>query len=68
LGAGAAIRVADMEEGVAQALSLLGDAARARDASSRSLAFAAEHRGAARRMAQQIEGLVRTGSISPASD
>jgi len=56
--AGAAIRVSDMNEGVAQALSLLGDASRAQEVAARSLGFAAEHRGAAQRMARLIEGVV----------
>jgi 3-deoxy-D-manno-octulosonic-acid transferase len=56
--AGAAIRVADMNDGLAQALVLLGDQQRAREASARSLAFAAQHRGAAQRMAVEIETLV----------
>ena len=58
LAAGAAIRVADMDEGVTQALALLGDAARISDASWRALAFAAEHRGAAQRMARHIAALL----------
>jgi hypothetical protein len=35
---------------------LIGDAARLADASSRALAFAAQHRGAAGRMAEAIAG------------
>jgi len=58
LAAGAAIRVADMDEGVTQALALLGDAARISDASWRALAFATEHRGAAQRMARHIAALL----------
>jgi 3-deoxy-D-manno-octulosonic-acid transferase len=56
--AGAAIRVADMERGMAEALSLLADTERARDVSTHALAFAATHRGAAQRMAQEIDVLV----------
>jgi len=56
--AGAAVRVADINDGLAQALALLGDRQRAREVSARSLAFAAHHRGAAQRMASEIEALV----------
>jgi 3-deoxy-D-manno-octulosonic-acid transferase len=63
--AGAAIRVSDMNEGVVQALSLLGDASRAQEAAARSLGFAAEHRGAAQRMAQLIEGLMPERGVFP---
>jgi 3-deoxy-D-manno-octulosonic-acid transferase len=58
LAEGAALRVADTEAGVAQALSLLADAEPCTDAVAHSLAFAARHRGAAARMAAQIEPLV----------
>jgi 3-deoxy-D-manno-octulosonic-acid transferase len=54
--AGAALRVGGMEEGLGQGLSLLSDRARLEDASRRARAFAAEHRGAARRMAAAIVG------------
>ena len=58
LAAGASARVTDMEHGVALALDWLGDppalARRAHDA----VQFAAQHRGAARRMAQSIVGLL----------
>ena len=57
LAAGAALRVADVAAGVAQALSLVGDARRRDDAVARSLAFAASHRGAAARMAVSIDAL-----------
>jgi len=53
--AGAAIRVADVDEGVREALALLADEARLNEASQRSLAFAAQHRGAAARMAAAID-------------
>ncbi|HEX6706635.1 MAG TPA: lipid IV(A) 3-deoxy-D-manno-octulosonic acid transferase [Albitalea sp.] len=56
--AGAAIRVADMDEGVREALALIADDARAREASQRALAFAAQHRGAAVRMAKAIAAVV----------
>jgi len=55
--AGAAQRVSDIETGLAQALALLADAPRLADAAQRSRAFAAEHRGAAARMAAQIVAL-----------
>jgi 3-deoxy-D-manno-octulosonic-acid transferase len=58
LAAGAAFRVADMDAGVAQALSLLGEAPRLREASERALAFATQHRGAALRMAQRIDAVL----------
>ena len=58
LAEGAALRVADTEVGVAQALSLLGDGARYEAAVSHSLAFAARHRGAAARVAVQIDALM----------
>ena len=52
--AGAAQRVADMEAGLAAALSLCGTPARRAQASRRALDFAAQHRGAAGRMADAI--------------
>ena len=58
LAAGASARVEDFDEGVALALDWLGQpgllAERARDA----LEFAAQHRGAAQRMAGRVVGLV----------
>jgi 3-deoxy-D-manno-octulosonic-acid transferase len=58
LEAGASLRVADMNEGVTRALELAGhdelDAV-----AQRAIAFAAQHRGAAQRMAQRIEPLLR---------
>lgn len=53
LDAGAAIRVADLTEGVARAIALTEPAAQ-RAASARAIAFARAHRGAAARMAQAI--------------
>jgi len=53
LAAGAAIRVATMEEGVARALAL-GQGDERRQRSEAGLAFAAAHRGAAARMAEGI--------------
>jgi 3-deoxy-D-manno-octulosonic-acid transferase len=53
LAAGASLRVADMAEGVSRALALAGHAER--DAyAQRAVAFSAQHRGAAERMAQRI--------------
>lgn len=57
--AGASVRVRDIDEGLAQALALLDDEARLADTASRARAFAAEHRGAAGRMAEAIGGVVR---------
>ncbi|MEP6874298.1 MAG: 3-deoxy-D-manno-octulosonic acid transferase [Burkholderiales bacterium] len=58
LAAGAAQRVPDMKVGVAAALELLAAPARRAQAAAQSLAFAREHQGAARRMAQRIVGLI----------
>lgn len=55
--AGAAIRVKDFDEGMAAAGGLLSDEARLAQASGNAVAFAAEHRGAAGRMAKAIERL-----------
>ena len=56
--AGAALRVADMDAGLATALDLLASPQRCAQASARALAFAAQHQGAAQRMARRIVGLV----------
>jgi len=53
--AGAAFRVSDLDEAVRVALALLADPARLEEAARRSLAFAAQHRGAASRMAAAID-------------
>jgi 3-deoxy-D-manno-octulosonic-acid transferase len=58
LAAGASRRVSDMEAGVAQAIALQSDEVR-RQAPARALAFAAQHRGAARRMAERVTALQR---------
>ena len=58
LASGAAVRVAGMEAGVREALSLL-QADVVPCLSERALAFAAQHRGAARRMAGQVDALLR---------
>ncbi|MFO1220929.1 MAG: 3-deoxy-D-manno-octulosonic acid transferase [Burkholderiaceae bacterium] len=57
LAARAAIRVASIDEGVRQAVALAGDADRA-GWSARALGFAAEHRGAALRMASRVLQIV----------
>lgn len=57
--AGAARRVASMEEGVRVALNLLSDGARRDRMAQASLAFAAAHRGAAARTASAILALVQ---------
>jgi 3-deoxy-D-manno-octulosonic-acid transferase len=52
--AGAALRAADIDDAMAQALALLSDPKRLSDAVARARDFAAQHRGAARRMAEAI--------------
>jgi 3-deoxy-D-manno-octulosonic-acid transferase len=52
--AGAALRAADFDDALNQALTLLQDGERLRDASARARSFASQHRGAARRMAEAI--------------
>lgn len=59
LAAQAAIRVDDIDEGVRVAASLARDPQRAAW-SDRALAYAAEHRGAAHRMAEQVLALGRS--------
>ena len=56
--AGAAIRVADISAGLQQGLSLCRDPQRQIQMASAAESFAAEHRGAAARMAEQILGLL----------
>ena len=53
LAAGAALRVADIDEGVARAVALAHDPAR-NDWVQRAFGFAAAHRGAAERMAREV--------------
>ncbi|WOP14642.1 3-deoxy-D-manno-octulosonic acid transferase [Ottowia sp. SB7-C50] len=66
--AGAAHRVAHLAEGLMLARQLLADAPR-RDAMRRAgLAFAAEHRGAARRTADALAALLRAGGAPPSVD
>ena len=67
--AGAALRVDGIEAGLTQALALLGNAPHLAEAGERSRTFAAEHRGAAVRMAAQVDALwteVQTRVPSPA--
>jgi 3-deoxy-D-manno-octulosonic-acid transferase len=52
--AGAAIRVADISAGLQQGLNLCRDPQRQSQMASAAESFAAEHRGAAARMAKQI--------------
>ncbi len=59
LEAGAALRVTDMEQGLAQARALIADASRREAMAGRAEAFAAAHRGAANRMAQALQGLLK---------
>ncbi len=59
LAAGASLRVADMAEGVSRALGLAGHEEREAYA-HRAKAFAAQHRGAAERMARYIAPLLTT--------
>jgi len=59
LAAGAAQRVSDMAEGLGAALALAADAATSAQASRRAREFAAQHRGAARRMAVAIAASMR---------
>jgi 3-deoxy-D-manno-octulosonic-acid transferase len=56
LEAGAARRVTDMDEAIAEGLALCGDMARRTAMQQAAQAFAAQHRGAAARMAAQIAG------------
>jgi 3-deoxy-D-manno-octulosonic-acid transferase len=55
--AGASLRTADMNAAVATARALLGEPQRLRDLSANALRFAAQHRGAAARMARRIAAL-----------
>ena len=58
LAAGAAIRVTDIEAGLAETLALSRDLKRCDEAVTRCLSFAAQHRGAAARMAVHIDALM----------
>ncbi|HWH84508.1 MAG TPA: 3-deoxy-D-manno-octulosonic acid transferase, partial [Burkholderiaceae bacterium] len=57
LAAGASLRAADMDEGVALALTLLAEPDRRAALSANALRFASQHRGAAQRMARRIAAL-----------
>jgi 3-deoxy-D-manno-octulosonic-acid transferase len=69
VAAGAALRVADLDEGVARAIELTRDALHAQWA-ERAAAFAQMHKGAARRMAERIVQLagarIGAGAVAPA--
>ncbi len=54
LAAGASLRVADMAEGVARAVSLLHQVEERDACAHRAVAFAGQHRGAAERMTQHL--------------
>jgi 3-deoxy-D-manno-octulosonic-acid transferase len=60
LAAGAAVRVADIEEGVARAIAMVHDPSRNLWVSN-AFAFAAAHRGAAERMAIEIFKVIDAG-------
>lgn len=67
LAAGASQRTADMASGVALAIAWLADAPALAQRSRDALAFAAQHRGAARRMALRIVALLPPGSAVASS-
>ncbi len=56
--AGAALRVNDLDQALERAAALLGDAEALAAQAGRARAFAAQHRGAAQRMAQALERLL----------
>ena len=65
LATGAALRVPDMEAGVREALTLIGNEVQLELMSQRAMEFAAQHRGAARRMARAIAELVNSRTAAP---
>lgn len=66
LEAGASLRVADIDEGVRQAASLMASPAAREPFASNARRFAAAHQGAAARMAARIDGLLSArGAGSP---
>ena len=67
IDAGAATRVPDMATAVTEALALIASP-RQGEVSENALAFAAEHRGAAQRMAERIAGLLPAPSLRQASN
>jgi 3-deoxy-D-manno-octulosonic-acid transferase len=64
LAAGASLRVADMDEGVALAVALLEEPAQLEALSAHALEFASRHRGAAARMARRMLPLVTGVGLS----
>jgi len=67
LSAGAAVRVPDIEAGIAAALELL-DGPRQAEMAARAVRFAAQHRGAAARMADRIVALLDVDGDAAAAD
>ena len=67
LAAGAALRVADIDAGIAAALDLLGGPRQAEMAAC-AVRFAAQHRGAAARMADRIVALLDVDRDAGAAD
>lgn len=66
LEAGASLRVADIDEGVQQAATLMASPAAREPFASNARRFAAAHQGAAARMAARIDGLLSArGAGSP---
>jgi 3-deoxy-D-manno-octulosonic-acid transferase len=61
--AGAALRVATMEDGVREAAALAADPVRRADHSARAVAFAAAHRGAAALTADALLALAGTAPV-----
>ena len=61
--AGAALRVATLEEAVHTAVARAGDPARHREVSAAAVAFAAAHRGAAQRTAQALLALAARAPV-----
>ncbi len=68
LAAGASLRVADMAAGVVAATELLHDPDRLAQLSAAALRFAAQHRGAAVRMARRIVPLIRDSKLTTAEE
>jgi len=61
LAAGAALRASTMDDAIAQATRLVADTPRCERASADAARFAAQHQGAATRMAHRIAGLMPPG-------
>ena len=66
LDAGAALRAADMAQGMATGLSLCADPAGRAQMADAAQRFSAQHRGAAQRMALAIVGIVPRPLSAPA--